>query len=48
MRTNEEHLQAMTQAKENLADLNERGADAGGCSLGDRKQIALWEESLSE
>ncbi len=30
MRTNEEYLQVMTQAKENLADLNERGADAVG------------------
>ena len=30
MRTNEEYLQVMTQAKENLTDLNERGADAVG------------------
>ena len=30
MRTNKEYSQAVTQAKENLADLNERGADAVG------------------
>lgn len=41
MRINKEYSQAVKQAKENLADLNERGADAGGCSFGDRKQIAL-------
>lgn len=30
MRTNKEYSQAVKQAKENLADLNERGADAVG------------------
>lgn len=30
MRTNKEYSQAVKQAKENLDDLNERGADAGG------------------
>lgn len=30
MRTDKEYSQAVTRAKENLADLNERGADAVG------------------
>ena len=30
MRTNKEYSQAVTQAKENLDDLNERGTDAVG------------------
>lgn len=34
MRTNKEYSQAVKQAKENLADLNERGADIGGGSFG--------------
>lgn len=45
MRTNKEYSQAITQAKENLFDLSERGADAvGGNALEFMKSILTSDE----
>ena len=47
MRIDKEYSQAVTQAKENLADLNERGADAvGGNVLGFMESILTPDEII--
>ena len=48
MRTNEEYLQVMTQAKENLADLNERGADAVGGNVLEFMESILTPDEIAE
>ena len=48
MRTNEEYLQVMTQAKENLTDLNERGADAVGGNVLEFMESVLTPDEIAE
>ena len=46
MGTNNEYLQALVQAQENLADLNERGADAIGENVLEFMDSMLVQEEL--
>ena len=48
MRTNKEYSQAVTQAKENLADMNERGADAVGGDVLEFMESILTPEEIAE
>lgn len=48
MRTNEEYLHVMTQAKENLTDLNERGADAVGGNVLEFMESVLTPDEIAE
>ena len=48
MRTNKEYSQAVTQAKENLADLNERGADAVGGDVLEFMESILTPDEIAE
>ena len=48
MRTNKEDSQAVTQAKENLADLNERGADAVGGNVLEFMESILTPDEIAE
>lgn len=48
MRTNKEYSQAVTQAKENLADLNERGADAVGGNVLEFMESILTPDEIAE
>lgn len=46
MRTDKEYSQAVKQAKENLTNLNERGADTVGCSFGNGERKSLKKMKL--
>lgn len=48
MRDNKEYSQAIAQAKENLADLNERGADAIGGDVLEFMNSILTPEEIAE
>ena len=48
MRTNKEYLQAVIQAKENLTDLNERGADAVGGNVLEFMESILTPDEIAE
>ncbi|MBD5470408.1 MAG: helix-turn-helix transcriptional regulator [Lachnospiraceae bacterium] len=48
MRTDREYSQAVTQAKENLADLNERGADAVGGNVLEFMESILTSDEIAE
>lgn len=48
MRTNKEYSQAVTQTKENLADLNERGADAVGGDVLEFMESILTPDEIAE
>lgn len=48
MRTNKEYSQAVTQAKENLADLNERGGDAVGGNVLEFLESILMLDEIAE
>ena len=48
MRTNKGYSQAVTQAKENLADLNERGADAVGENVLEFMESILTPDEIAE
>ncbi len=48
MRTNKEYLQAVAQAKEDLTDLNERGADAVGGNVLEFMESILTPDELEE
>lgn len=48
MRTDREYSQAVTQAKENLADLNERGADAVGGNVLEFMKGILTPDEMAE
>ncbi len=48
MKENKEYSQALTQAKENLADLNERGVDAIGGNVLEFMNSILTPEEIAE
>ena len=48
MRTNREYSQAVKQTKENLADLNERGADAVGGNVLEFMESILTPDEIAE
>lgn len=48
MKENKEYSQAIAQAKENLADLNERGADAVGGDVLEFMNSVLTPEEIAE
>ena len=48
MRTNREYAQAVIQAKENLADLNERGAEAVGGNVLEFMEGILTPDEIAE
>lgn len=48
MRTNKEYSQVIEQARENLVDLNERGADAVGNDALEFMDSMLTQEELME
>lgn len=48
MRTNREYSQAVAQAKESLADLNERGADAVGGNVLEFMEGILTSDEIAE
>lgn len=48
MRIDKEYLQAIAQGKENLADLNERGADAVGGNVLEFMESILTPDEIAE
>lgn len=48
MRIDKEYSQAVKQAKENLVDLNERGADAGGENVLEFMEGILTPDEIAE
>lgn len=48
MRMNKEYSQAVTQAKENLTDLNERGAEAVGGNVLEFMESILKKDEIVE